>query len=224
MTFREVKSNSLLKYESSILDLIGEYYDNPKEVLEMISQERKVYMAIDNQNKISSILTCKTHNLNGIIFSYLGLLVSNSKNKLEIGALMFRHLEYLYQQQRSNTNKLFCYALTSSVSAYNWVLEFYDNVFPQNDSMLKHIAYKEILKISGYKTERNLPYKVINSPSVAKYKSGYSNLISRNNKIERFPIGFDINESKGERVLIMCDLPEKMKFEKLKTTYCQHFV
>lgn len=221
MIFKEIKSNSFKNYESSILDLISKYYDNPLEILEMIGSERVVYMAIDGQNKVSSILTCKTQNLNGNIFSYLGLLVSSSKSKPEIGALMFRHLENLYSQQGKNANKIFCYALTSSVSAFNLVVEFYENVFPKDNSNSKHFSYSEILKYSGYKTHNNFPYKVLNSPSVAKYKLDYSYLTSRNNRIQKFPKGFDIDESKGERVLIMCDLPDKMKYEKLKITYCQ---
>ena len=110
MIFKEIKSSSLKIYESSVLDLIGKYYENPLEIVEMIGSERIVYMSIDNNDDVSSILTCKTQNYDRIIISYLGLLVSSSKNKTEIGALMFRHLENLYNQSVKNINKIFSFS------------------------------------------------------------------------------------------------------------------
>ena len=222
--FKQLDSSDLIAYQSSVLKLIGTYYVNPEDIFEMIQDERVVYATLDNRQAVRSLFTSKIyHTEDNKIISYLGLVVSNSRRKDEVSSLMFKHLENVKNLEFQRKTKAYYYGLTGNFFAYKLVKDFFQNVHPTQYNTEKPNFYEYVVNHSGYSIEEGTLYKVINSPSIARYKPTYLEKIQRANEIYQFPYGFTVDETNGERMLIVCESADDTKFKKLHASFSQQW-
>ncbi|WP_026934248.1 hypothetical protein [Christiangramia echinicola] len=203
--YKTLTDSEVIAYKEKILDLLAIYYENPEEVFEMINSERIAFAAF-NGNDLAGLYTVKHKSLNEkILLAYLGLLLLHPDHGKALMNLVSAHKAILNKQV---SKTIYFYSLTSNPVVHKIASKFYANVYPRtldSDEMTIPKYYDEIISHTGYNICSSNAYKVINSPSVARYNMKYrQQLVStyRNsrNSISRL---YDLDQERGDRILIV---------------------
>lgn len=215
--YLELQGHELHKYEEQLQDLLSIYYQNPHEIYQMIKWDRIFFTAWKN-GKIIGFYSCKHRATNeNSIIAYLGLITVDPQYNRITGCLVFRHLEYLSKLRK----RIYCYTITANPVVYKITKLFYQNVYPQKfdsaDTSLP-LYYNLILEHSEFSFEGKSFYKITNSPSVARYNRRYGNNL-RKRPVKAMNCDETINESKGERLLILCEFKRGEEFLHLQKTF-----
>ena len=173
IVYRQIEGIQTGAFKGEIEKLISLYYKNPEEIFGMLERDR-IFFTAWKGNKMIGFFCCKhKQGPENTILAYLGLLISHPQHARITGQLVFRQLEYL---NSFKDKKIYCYILTTNPVIHKIANRFYQNVYPERFNTTETKIpefYNSVVQFSNYLFDEENLYKVINNPSVARYREEY---------------------------------------------------
>ena len=207
------------------------YYNDPSYVLDReLKHNSHIYLIRDTMgNILSFFMVCwEKHQIsnNEEDCVYLGLSCANQSNqeKRFASRVYYYFTEDAYNYEQKNNKKLILYGTTATPVVLFMLSKIWDNVKPELDgnySRHDKEIIDEIKKSTGlckFSSEHH-PFILKAVAKDTKYSTDEENRLKEFEFRKNITIfkKLNINESNGDRLLITCKVPEKLKLDRLKT-------
>lgn len=214
---------------TNIFVLAQAYYVEPTSVVDSeLKRNNMIYLLKDSCNNILCFFMVAWHKFKihseerDIVYMGLTCTSQNHQEKKFSSRLLYNFTVDAYNYQQKNNQKLLLYAKVASPIILLMLPKIYDNIQPDLDGNYnkKDKEVIESIKKAGGLDEfsSNHPYVLKGATANTKY--------STNEKVRQkeFVFNSDINtfeklnidESNGDRLLIICEIPSKSKLDSLK--------
>jgi len=210
-------------------DILKPSYINPDSLIDRVIQQYDYILFSRNKEGIlTSFFTTNFDKIDNEIICNLGLLAVRDAYKRSdlIFPVVFRQIELLRQKQKEVGKRILCWCTTASTSIFKATHFFYDDCQPRQNGSYDIEGLQTFEKIvKGYKIEcnsstpfvlrqyaHNTQYSQIEKERISKIVLKKKNLFDN----------FQINESNGDRLVIVSYPPSDEKFNylsrKIKTS------
>ncbi|TBW27613.1 hypothetical protein [Gramella sp. KN1008] len=166
---------------------------------------RRIYITAFKEEKIVGILTIK-HKVpeKKILLVYLGMMIVHPDHGRVVTKMASEHISIL---NKIKDQSIYIYSITTNPFVHKIISKFYQNIFPRSidqKELLVPEFYSKITSHSGYNICEYNPYKIINSPSIARYNQEFKRKLSeipasKNSLCQ----SYNLNTENGDRVLII---------------------